>query len=301
MSVFNRLSNIFESSDEIPFDDSSKIVLMSDCHRGDGSWADDFSKNQNLYVAALTHYYREKFTYIELGDGDELWENSKISNIIHIHKDVFWLLTKFYEKGRLHMVFGNHDIVKENTSYIEENLHYFFYEREQKYYPLFPNVKIHEGLVLKHSITGDRIFLVHGHQADFLNSTLWRLSRFLVKHLWRRLEIFGVNDPTSAAKNYKIKWKVEKKLRDWVIRNKQMLIAGHTHKPVFPEVADPPYFNDGSCVHPRGIIAIEITEGYILLVKWQVKTKLDGTLYVGREMIAGPRMLEDIFIFKNDK
>lgn len=290
-----RLSKVFQTSEQIPFDDSSKIVLMSDCHRGDGSWADDFSKNQNLCFAALSHYYREKFTYIELGDGDELWENNKLSTIIHIHKDVYALLTKFYKEGKLYIIFGNHDIVKQNKSFIKDSLYYFFNIREQKLYPMFENIKVHEGLVLKHRFSGDKIFLVHGHQVDFLNSQLWRLSRFLVKNLWRRLELFGFNDPTSAAKNYTIKKSVEKKLTDWVISENQMLIAGHTHKPVFPEVGGPLYFNDGSCVHPRCITAIEITNGHIILVKWQVKTKIDGTLYVAREVLAGPRKLEDIY------
>lgn len=78
MNKLKRISKVFESADEISFDDTSKIVLMSDIHRGDGSWADDFSKNQNLYFAALTHYYNENYTYIEIGDGDELWKNKKL-------------------------------------------------------------------------------------------------------------------------------------------------------------------------------------------------------------------------------
>ncbi len=293
MYGMKKVSKVFETSDEVLYDDASKIVFMSDCHRGDGTWADDFSKNQNLYFAALTHYYRKRYTYIELGDGDELWENKKLSSIIHIHKDVYALLTRFYNAGRLHIIFGNHDIVKGDKAYVEDNLNAFFYEREQKLYPLFEKIKIHEGLILKHRDTGYKIFLIHGHQVDFLNSGLWRLSRFLVKNLWRSIELFGINDPTSAAKNNNIKKKVEKKLTHWVIDNNQMLIAGHTHKPVFPEVGAPLYFNDGSCVHPRCITAIEISGGEIVLVKWQVKTKTDGTLYVAREELAGPRKLEE--------
>ena len=62
-----------------------------------------------------------------------------------------------------------------------------------------------------------------------------------------------------------------------------MLIAGHTHKPMFPEVGETPYFNDGSCVHPRCITAIEISDGNIILVKWSVNTKNDGTLFIDRD------------------
>ncbi len=56
-----------------------------------------FSKNQNLYFAALNYYYEREFSYVELGDGDELWENRSISQIIDIHSDVFWLLREFQE------------------------------------------------------------------------------------------------------------------------------------------------------------------------------------------------------------
>ena len=56
-----------------------------------------------------------------------------------------------------------------------------------------------------------------------------------------------------------------------------MLIAGHTQRPIFPEVGEPLYFNDGCCVHPSGITGIEIANGNIIFVTWNVKTKSDGT------------------------
>jgi len=293
MNKLKRITKVFESAEVIPIDDSSRIILMSDVHRGDGSWADDFSKNQNLYFAALTHYYNENYTYIEIGDGDELWKNKKLSDIIYVHSDAFWLLSKFFNEGRLYLIFGNHDMDKRNDRFVQNNLYQYFDEQEKKHFPLFDNIKLHEGLVLRHRVTEQKILLIHGHQVSFLDYELWRLSRFLVRYLWRPLELFGVNDPTSTAKNYKKKDAVEKKLTEWVTREKHMLIAGHTHKPMFPEVGTPPYFNDGSSIHPRSITAIEIADGSIALVKWNVKTKEDGTLFIGREVLAGPRQLKD--------
>ena len=295
MDALKYVSQVFEAAEQIPFDDSSRIVLMSDCHRGDGSWADDFSRNQNLYFAALTHYYKEKFTYIEIGDGDELWENSRFTDIKQVHSDVFWLLSRFYNEDRLYLIFGNHDMVKKDNRFVKNNLYQYFDEPRKRHVSLFKNIKFHEGLVLNHKYTGDKVFLVHGHQVDFLNYRLWKLARFLARYLWRPLTTFGVNDPTRAAKNYKKKDAVEKRLTEWVIEEKHILIAGHTHRPMFPEVGEPPYFNDGSCVHPRCITAIEIADGCIVLVKWNVKTKDDGTLFIGREVLAGPRRLRDYF------
>lgn len=278
MSVLKNLSRIYNSAEQIPYNDYSRFILMSDCHRGDGSRSDSFYKNENIFLAALTHYYNKNYTYIELGDGDELWENKELSDIIRVHSKSFALLSKLYKEGRLYFIFGNHDMVKKN-SYTKPN----FYRK----------IKIHEALVLRHADTEDKIFLLHGHQADFINNQMWKWSRFLVRYVWKRLELIGVQDPTSTAKNYKKRGLIERKLAGWAIEENKMLIAGHTHRSVFPEVGEPLYFNDGSCVHPNCITGIEITDGNISLVKWCYKMKKDGTKYIGRDILAGPRKLKD--------
>ncbi|MFZ7121864.1 MAG: metallophosphoesterase [Eubacteriaceae bacterium] len=299
MYANNRLYKVFNTAPEIPFDNSSKFVLMSDCHRGDGSWADTFSKNQNIYFSALTYYYNENYTYIEIGDGDELWENKSFLEIIENYSNIFWLLSKFYNEDRLYLIYGNHDMEKSNKKFIKNNLYYYYNERKKEYIPLLNNIKIHQGLILEYTITGDKIFLLHGHQVNRFNDSLWRLARFLVRYLWKPLELIGINDPTSTAKDYKKSEFVDKQLSDWVIREKHMLIAGHTHRPKYPEIGEVPYFNDGSCVHPRCITGIEIEYGLITLVKWTIKTKSDGTLFVSRVVLAGPRELKNYFkIFK---
>ncbi|WFR58012.1 metallophosphoesterase [Anaerocolumna sp. AGMB13025] len=295
MSTQSRLNKVFKAAEQISFDDSSKIVLMSDCHRGDGNWGDNFLNNQNLFFGALDFYYRKDFTYIELGDGDELWENRKIDRIINIHSDAFWLMSKFYKEGRLYMLYGNHDQVKKEKDFAGNNLKSYYVESIKKRVALFPNIKIHEALVLNYNNSDNQIFLTHGHQADFLNYDLWKLSRFLVRYLWRPLELTGVRDPTSAAENYTKKEKVEKKLTEWTKKQKHMLIAGHTHRPMFPQPEESLYFNDGSCVHPRCITAIEIENGTITLVKWTVKTRKDRSLYVDKVILEGPVKLQDYF------
>lgn len=56
-----------------PFPPDTKFIVMSDCHRGDGSAADEFAHNSLIYKCALEYYLKEGFTYIELGDAEELW------------------------------------------------------------------------------------------------------------------------------------------------------------------------------------------------------------------------------------
>ena len=57
MSSHSRLSRAFEQAKTITFTKEDKFILFSDCHRGDNSFADDFSRNRNIYFHALSHYY----------------------------------------------------------------------------------------------------------------------------------------------------------------------------------------------------------------------------------------------------
>ena len=299
MTPLNRLSQIYASSRVIPISDASKVVLLSDCHRGDGSWSDDFLRNQNIYNGALEYYYDNGFTYIEIGDGDELWENYCFSDIAEAHKDSLNLLARFHEDKRLYMIYGNHDMIKKDMSFCRGNLS-CYYDARNKCVPLFKNIKIYEGLILRHTETGKDIFLVHGHQVDFFNSCLWKLARFLVHNLWRPFEALGVNDPTSAAKNNKKATKVEDRLTRWAQSQDRMIVAGHTHRAVFPEPGGALYFNEGSCVHPRCITAIEIEQADISLVKWCVGTIKGGALYVKRTLLAGPEKLSAYLASKEE-
>ncbi|CUH92556.1 metallophosphoesterase [Herbinix luporum] len=293
MGVSKRLTQVLSSSPKIYFDDYSRFIIMSDCHRGDGGWSDNFYNNQNLFIAALQYYYERGFTYIELGDGDELWENRKIDDIISTYSDVFWIMSQFYKAGRFYMIYGNHDIVKKNPKYSKTKCNSFFCDSRNSTMPLFPGIKITEGLILEYKDAPYQIFLTHGHQGDLINDNFWRLSRFLVRYIWRPLELIGIRDPTSASKNSVRKSKVEKRIADWSLKNNQAIITGHTHRPVFPKPGDIPYFNDGSCVHPRCITGIEIINGAIALIRWSIMIKPDRTLYVGREILEGPIKITD--------
>ncbi|TAH69494.1 MAG: serine/threonine protein phosphatase [Anaerolineaceae bacterium] len=293
MEVNKRLSQVMSSSLRIPLDDYSRYIIMSDCHRGDGGFSDNFSNNQNIFFAALQYYYERGFTYIELGDGDELWEGRKIDIIINTHSDAFWLMSQFYREGRFHMIYGNHDIVKRDPKYSKTKCKSFFCDSTNSDIPLFPNIKITEGLILDYRNPPYQIFLTHGHQADILNDTFWRLSRFLVRYLWRPLELIGIRDPTSASKNSERKSKVELRLAGWSAKKNQMIITGHTHRPVFPKPGETLYFNDGSCVHPRCITGIEIMNGSLSLIKWAIMTRHDRSLYVGREVLEGPIRIDE--------
>lgn len=295
MNTAKRLSKVFNSSKELSFNDKSKIIIMSDCHRGNGSNSDNFFKNKNLFLTALRYYYEQGYTYIEIGDGDELWENKSLKSIINVHKDVFKEMAKFYAEGRFHMIYGNHDIEKKEFYIKNDILREYCDHQNKETKPLFPDIDISEGIILRYEGTDDKIFLVHGHQGDFLNDDIWRIARFLVRHLWGPLEAIGVNNPINTATNNRRKSKIEKKLINWAKNNNQLLIAGHTHRSFFSKVGKHLYFNDGCCTNPFDITGIEISDGAISLVKWDIKAKPDHTLFIDREILAGPIKLQEYF------
>ena len=295
MSTSKRLNEVFETAEEIEFDDSSKFVFLSDCHRGDNSWADDFARNQSLFFHALEHYFNEGFAYIEIGDGDELWENNDFVKIRRAHSHVFWLMREFYRKDRLHLIWGNHDMERKNPKQVEETLYQYYDELLERMEPLFDGIKLHEGLILRQKGTDNKIFFVHGHQVDPINDRWWKFARFFVRHFWRHMQILGVNDPTSPADNYEKQVEIEQRLLEWVEANQQMLIAGHTHRPRFPDNGASPYFNTGSCVHPRCITGIEIQNGEIVLIKWWIRPNDTGMLYIAREELVKPKRLQSFF------
>lgn len=308
MGTASRLERAFAQAPVLPLGCRSKYALISDCHRGVGTSSDNFLKNQHLYFAALEHYYRLGFTYIELGDGDELWENRRLRNIIEVHSDVYDMLTRFHASGRLYLVYGNHDMIKKRLQHpadsdsirdgcvyrgkkylrhasesMSANGCHSAEKRQDNLRPVY-----HEAVILRpESIPERSLYLTHGHQASLLNSTFWPLARFLVRYIWSPLENLGILDPTSAAKNYEVKEKSEEALRSWAEENRRILITGHTHRPVMPEDLSY-YYNTGSCVHPRCITCIEIERGMMTLVKWTMQARLDSVLYVARDVIGGP-------------
>jgi UDP-2,3-diacylglucosamine pyrophosphatase LpxH len=296
MSSQNRLTRAYKNALRIPFSNQDKFILLSDCHRGDASFADDFASNRNIYFHALNHYYNQNFTYIELGDGDELWENTFFKDIFEANKNVYMLLQKFFNQNRLQMIYGNHDFIYKNPNTVKKLLSEYFDPKTGTKLPLFPDIKYHEAIVLVHTESQQELFLTHGHQADFMNYVGWKFNRFLVKALWKPLQVWGIKDPTSPAKNYIELIKVERRIKKWIADNKNKItITGHTHRPRFPKPEDnvPNYFNDGSCVHPRSITGIEIENGTIALIKWFIDTKSDGTLQIVKEYLETPQKLED--------
>ncbi|MBP3489160.1 MAG: metallophosphoesterase family protein [Roseburia sp.] len=267
MGCHKRIDRALQHALHLPLCGCSRYVVISDCHRGEGTSNDNFLKNQHLYSAAMNYYVKHGFFYLELGDGEELWENRCRRRIKNCHEDVYELFDWLEKNGRIVRLYGNHNMELAG--------------------------ELPEAVILDNMEGGRDICMIHGHQADFFNSVCWKLSRFLVRYLWKPLERSGVNDPTSAARNYKKSVRYEKCLEEWTRQHGEYLAAGHSHRPRLPQDGGR-YLNAGSCVHPGCITAIEIENMHMTLVKWKMQTHADMSLYVAREEMAPSVPIEQI-------
>jgi UDP-2,3-diacylglucosamine pyrophosphatase LpxH len=274
------------------FDETSKYIFFSDCHRGTGSPSDDFTRNRIIYLYALEYYYDRGFIYVEAGDGDELWENPSFEKNKMAHFEVYETIKKFYVRDRLIMIYGNHNIMLRDQKFLEKNYYTYYDEYNSRSNDFLYGIKPVEALLLKNSKTGQEILTVHGHQGDLANDQLWPLVMFSTRYFWRYLHSFGIRNPASPVKNINKRHKIERNYKKWIWKSKIMLICGHTHRFKYPGDDELPYFNTGCCVYPTTITGIEIEDGNILLVRWMVLAGEDGVLRVTRKILGGPNPIE---------
>jgi UDP-2,3-diacylglucosamine pyrophosphatase LpxH len=282
------LTNLFVSAQRLPVDDRSRILFISDCHRGDGGPTDDLWPNRRLYQDVLAHYFREGYTYIEVGDGDELWKNRRLAPILRAHRPTYDLLHRYHKQERLHLIMGNHDYAHPRLRAIAKE-----------------GIPAREGLVLQYDGTGHDLLVLHGHQVDFERDPGLTFSRLGVRHFWRSLQTRGYwRNPNWAELAGGRSWlgraiargmlnrnkNVEARLTSWLTRpstngSRRGILCGHTHVARLAAPGEPAYFNTGCCIVPGQITGLELQAGQLSLVKWSGEKGID------RELLAGPRPL----------
>ncbi|MGB8450734.1 MAG: metallophosphoesterase [Anaerocolumna sp.] len=292
MFTDKRLTGAYKKAKVEYFDDNSKYVFFSDSHRGDDSVSDEFARNQIVFLRALEYYNHNKYIYVEVGDGDELWEYPDFKVIRLAHSDVFLGLKKFSDDDRLRILYGNHNIYLKNKYYVKRNYYKYYDEYNQNEQDLFKGILPYEAMVLKNKATKQEIFIVHGHQGDLMNDQLWVISMFMLRYFWRYLHVVGFHNPASPARNLYKRHKIEKTYKRWIRKHKRMLICGHTHRPRFPKCRELPYFNTGCSIHTKGITGIEIIGGKILMVDWRIRSDEKGGLEIKRTVMRGPEPIE---------
>lgn len=207
---------------------SERLIILSDQHKGARDGADDFQRSERSYNAALTYYNHLRYRLVVLGDAEELWENS-FEEVASQYPAALALEAAFHADGRYLRVFGNHDIAWSETELFQEKMAAHG----------VGNVAPVEAVKLRLLAADDRqigeLFLVHGHQGSPDSDLHARRSRFLVRHGWRRLQR-RLNRPwNTPSVDWGLRGAHAEDMADWAAKRKRVLIAGHTHLPVFFE------------------------------------------------------------------
>ncbi len=84
-----------------------------------------------------------------------------------------------------------------------------------------------------------KLFLVHGHQGTLDSDRFAWLSRILVRYLWRPFQRLTRIPSNTPATDWRLRHSHNIALYRWSSQQKkQILIAGHTHRPVFESIVD---------------------------------------------------------------
>ena len=265
---------------------TDKFIVFSDHHKGNKDHGDDFAGNEPNYLAALDYYLLKGFSYINLGDSEELWkytpEQVISKNITALRQEA-----GFQQQQKYYKMFGNHDLIWKNKMDVDKWFKGIF---------TLP-LPVYEGILLKFNIETKplSILLTHGHQGDKLSDNN-SVSTWLVAHIWRPVQRYLQINVNTPAKDYVLRDKHNIMMYEWSSHKRNLLlITGHTHKPVFAsgkysdhinnkvtetqpaDNLEPSYFNSGCCCYNDGdITGIEIADGKISLIKWHLQNNLSA-------------------------
>jgi UDP-2,3-diacylglucosamine pyrophosphatase LpxH len=226
--ISRALSRAYERARQggrLPLGEDKSYVIFSDHHKGARTGADDFRQCELAYMAALSHYLENDYTLVVLGDVEELWEESA-DKVFTAYPAVFQKEADFYRADRYLRLYGNHDDVWQSEKKVKAKLARFY-----------PNIGVDEGLIFEFSEgegpTGE-IFLAHGHQGTFGSDDIAPISRFVVRLFWRAFQILTGKGRTTPATDACLRATHDTQMYEWATsRPKLILIAGHTHRPVW--------------------------------------------------------------------
>jgi len=250
-AVGNGLTEAFEKplAEEVrTIDSGARIVIFSDMHKGARDGADDYWRCERAYRAALAYYDEAGYELFVLGDAEELWENRPDAVLgENGHKPTLELEAKFHAEDRYVRFWGNHDEIWSNPAEVRDRLDPLFAEVHDR---LFADggaepLRVRETLKLRVTLPGEPpglLFLIHGHQGTFSSDpsgSFAKVSEFFVRNVWRNVQRMTRLPSTTPATNWRLREKHDRAMAAWVRdygagRDEPLvLIAGHTHRPVF--------------------------------------------------------------------
>ena len=252
-----------------------RLAIFSDQHRGTRDGADDHWRSERAYRAALAYYYRQGHRLVVLGDAEELWENDA-ARVIEEYPEELALEKRFHDEGRYIRVFGNHDIDWQSSR-----------RRDRHLRPLFgAGLEVHEAVRIK--LAEGTLFLAHGHQGTPDSELFAAFSRPVVRAFGWAQRRFKRPWNTPAT-DHELRARHDRAMFAWAKGRPReeglVLVAGHTHRPVFWNSKPPPPSPDRikelterlareeKAGAPAGQIAVTHAELEYLLAKrrWRVR------------------------------
>lgn len=202
-----------------------KLIILSDQHKGQKDEADDFSRCESAYRAALTYYYQLGFTLVLVGDVEELWE-CRPKKVVKKYEKTLALEEDFAKDNRYLRICGNHDDYWEKPRAVRKLLGEHVYRS-----------KVQEGVrlvVMDNDQRLGEVFLTHGHQGTAASEKFAWFSKPFVRYIWRNIQRITEIKSTTPAKDFQLCRTHGLAMHQWANnKEKLILIAGHTHHPVF--------------------------------------------------------------------
>ena len=229
---------------------TDRIIVFSDLHKGARDGADDFQRCERAYNAALAYYFHLGYHLIELGDVEELWENS-FEEVATKYPRTLELAADFHDEGRYTRFWGNHDLAWKDTRLFQQRMSQYGYR----------DVEPIEALKLTVPYDGGtrrgELFLVHGHQGTADSDRYAFFSRLFVRYAWRNIQR-RLNRPwNTPSVDWALRGEHARTMEEWALGqwdrgNRTVLIAGHTHLPVFYESKKKPGVTPADTAAPDG-------------------------------------------------
>lgn len=217
------LERLLHTAKPVTLDNSSKVLILSDLHMGNGGRLDEFRPNAGLVKTILGSYYLpEKFSLVLNGDIEELFK-FPLASIESKWSEFYDLFQKFERNGFFWKTYGNHDalLLAERSYTLASHL--------------VESLKFHYG--------DETLLLFHGHQAS---AVLWEtypaLSRAIIFFLRYIAKPAGIRN-CSVAYNSRRRFAMEKSIYEFSNRSGIVSIIGHTHRPLFESLSKVDYLN----------------------------------------------------------
>ncbi len=302
-TIESTLQRLFDAAPRMALGADHRLVILSDFHLGDGGPHDDFRHNAALMRAVLRdHYLRSGYTLVLNGDIEEL-QRFRIQAVRSRWKELYELFGEFRRQTGLYKLIGNHDgalrhlgpngeqplldglrftyggntlfvfhghqatIFFERFNYVSGFfLRYFAnvlrirnvpvtYESQRKY-------RIEHRVYDFSTSRGIVSIIGHTHRPLFESLSMIDTIQFRIEQLCRdypEVSPLAQREIEAAIEGYR-----QELSRLWESDREE----GSRGSLYNEQLYIPCLFNSGCAVGKRGVTAIEIADGAILLVQW---------------------------------